>query len=1443
MGAENTVVTLNVAVETGGAVAGLAALTAALGKVKSELSLANGQALSVQGAVKASEDVARLRSEVKMLHSALAAQATDNKATLDKVVADHKSAMEKITAQQAAATAKRAADELATAEKAKQKWIQQSRDYQAFLKSGTGSTWGNTEAQQAQELAIWEMKQKAAAALIALQQERDVTLHNMATAEAARIQAITESRDVWLREHAASEAAKLQAVIESRDIALRDWAWAQAKEMQAIAESRDVWTRDHAAAEAAKLQAIVESRDIAIRDRAWAQAKEMQAITESRDLELHNMRVKAFVDQQTMNERMLKLDVDFATASAAARLKAAEKAQAYTLAGANASTYVGTAAAGMGNAAGIARLTKEYEDSRIAAGNAAGATSNHAAAMRDAHSAARGLAGAFNAMWLTWGNIVPLMAGFAFAASLKEAVTGFANVQYQMTFVKELAMNTTDSVKGLAEGMHEVATALGISPEKASEGLRALTQAGLDTTQALSVLPDVFKLATVGELGVKDAALATVGVLNSFGLGIGEAARVGDVMAKAGAMSATSVESMTQSMKYASVIAHQYGLEVEQVATVLTALGKRNITGTAAGTAVKNMMNEIYTQSGTQQKDLMKNVLQVSAYNLDGSRKELFSIVEDMKTKLREFDRESQGAILRKLFGERGDKSFGALMAMTSEEIQKTFASLKDASGFNADVFRQLQLTMKGQFELLKSDVSNLFAKIGEQSEGPVMDLLHNLRAAIADPTLREAVAGLTQSLAGIAKAVLLIGPPLLALWAAVKVTTALSIAMIGLQGATAAAAVAGKSLTSILLVNPVVAITAAVITLAGAYWLLHNREETLEQIHAREMTNADERIATINKETEAIQKKNRARAAGISVSDLEHNENIRDQQSNVDKLIAKRDALYASPDYAKDKEREGSLNPVTLFTYQGISGQIDSLNKQIRDTYTLMGKEKEALAKLKAARKVDAAGLEAERKAQQAKDDAVWGQGTKHVDLGAKRDAERNLSAEAKGYLDLYAFKEKLAKDNYKTEVDLAKSRLEHGLMTQREFSARRAEIEATYISESEKAYDSMDESISKKVAAAERESTRTALKNARERILGEQIIQEQADANTERIALQKANDKSAGESKKYIDKTLPAMSAKLKADQEAKWAGRDNGLMNPADKAASEAAIEVTKTYATELSAAEARLAILYAQTGRCTEATALLEEQIRATKDAMEEESAQAATAARKLVEYSNTAAFGMKSAITSYKNDVENVAAQTERFMTRSFKGMEDALVSFVKTGKLDFKSLATSIIDDLIRIQVQNSIMKPLVGTKDDPGILSRGLSGIATGASGFIKGLFNANGNVFASDSLHQYVNTIKSSPTLFRFAQGGAFGVFGEAGPEAVMPLTRGSDGNLGVRASGGGGVTISMPVTIDARGADPSVLPRIQKALVDLEVRVTKSIPAVIRREYASRGRAVPI
>lgn len=75
------------------------------------------------------------------------------------------------------------------------------------------------------------------------------------------------------------------------------------------------------------------------------------------------------------------------------------------------------------------------------------------------------------------------------------------------------------------------------------------------------------------------------------------------------------------------------------------------------------------------------------------------------------------------------------------------------------------------------------------------------------------------------------------------------------------------------------------------------------------------------------------------------------------------------------------------------------------------------------------------------------------------------------------------------------------------------------------------------------------------------------------------------------------------------------------------------------------------------------------------------------------------------------------------------------------------------------------------------------------------KGFGLASGGVVAGGRVTPFARGgVVNGPTLFPLARG--IGLMGEAGPEAVLPLARGSDGALGVRTQGGAAVNITFNV-----------------------------------------------
>lgn len=146
--------------------------------------------------------------------------------------------------------------------------------------------------------------------------------------------------------------------------------------------------------------------------------------------------------------------------------------------------------------------------------------------------------------------------------------------------------------------------------------------------------------------------------------------------------------------------------------------------------------------------------------------------------------------------------------------------------------------------------------------------------------------------------------------------------------------------------------------------------------------------------------------------------------------------------------------------------------------------------------------------------------------------------------------------------------------------------------------------------------------------------------------------------------------------------------------------------------------------------------------------------------------------------------------------KMFKNMEDAIVEFTKTGKFSFKGMINSFLEDLLRLEVNRMMRGILAPIGGAGGILnyffnsSSSSYGLPEMVGPAQPEMFTAKGAAF-SRGVEAYArggmftNSIVNQPTLFKAAKG--LGVMGEAGPEAIMPLKRDSQGNLGVRGGGG--------------------------------------------------------
>jgi phage-related minor tail protein len=155
-----------------------------------------------------------------------------------------------------------------------------------------------------------------------------------------------------------------------------------------------------------------------------------------------------------------------------------------------------------------------------------------------------------------------------------------------------------------------------------------------------------------------------------------------------------------------------------------------------------------------------------------------------------------------------------------------------------------------------------------------------------------------------------------------------------------------------------------------------------------------------------------------------------------------------------------------------------------------------------------------------------------------------------------------------------------------------------------------------------------------------------------------------------------------------------------------------------------------------------------------------------------------------------------------------RAMTSAFASSVSGGRqLDdvLKTLALRLSDTALR-----TALAPI----------TRGLS---SGISQLFSGLFGGAGGgavAAASGAIKPFAaGGVIGTPTYFPLSSGG-LGLAGEAGPEAIMPLSRGADGRLGIATIDRSGanqviINISTPDAASFRGAEVYLTGQIARAV----------------------------
>lgn len=231
-------------------------------------------------------------------------------------------------------------------------------------------------------------------------------------------------------------------------------------------------------------------------------------------------------------------------------------------------------------------------------------------------------------------------------------------------------------------------------------------------------------------------------------------------------------------------------------------------------------------------------------------------------------------------------------------------------------------------------------------------------------------------------------------------------------------------------------------------------------------------------------------------------------------------------------------------------------------------------------------------------------------------------------------------------------------------------------------------------------------------------------------------------------------------------------------------------------------------------------------------------------------------GMREGFANWVDTASDYASQSADLVNNAMSGLVGNISDALAGNKVDWEDWASSVLQSMQKI-ILNAMLVDSLRSASNSGFFSSigGMFGAGAGAASgstpsgaynsAASGIkLNAKGGAYASESLSAYSNRIVSTPTYFAFAKGA--GLMGEAGPEAIMPLTRSADGSLGVRmvgtpgaTSGGGDTIIHQHFNISGNG-DAALKQAMQEAARQGANDGAKQARQDLLQDFSNRGQA---
>ncbi|RLG54461.1 MAG: phage tail tape measure protein, partial [Candidatus Hydrothermarchaeota archaeon] len=334
---------------------------------------------------------------------------------------------------------------------------------------------------------------------------------------------------------------------------------------------------------------------------------------------------------------------------------------------------------------------------------AAGKTSK---SMKDLDAFTRGAAGGAGKLWLSYGNLIPMITGFASAMGVIKFTDMTTSFQYEMATIQALGSYTNKELDKLKDQLLSIRSIKG--PAELVSGLKMLTKSGLDATEAIAGVKDVALLAELGSLSLSDSAKIATRSLRIFGLEEEKLGYVANILAYTASNANMEVSDLGAAMAYTTELSTLLGFGLEETSAAMMILHDKGIAASMAGTSLRTSMVRLAAPTGKTAEYMER--LGISVTKPGGGQKDLEGVIGGISKAMQGLSETARTDAFRQLFGLRAQKAPIALVQAFEEgTLQSALEELRSKGAESLSIYEQIiGEKARGKWKLLAAEIEKV---------------------------------------------------------------------------------------------------------------------------------------------------------------------------------------------------------------------------------------------------------------------------------------------------------------------------------------------------------------------------------------------------------------------------------------------------------------------------------------------------------------------------------------------------------------------------------------------------------------------------------------------------------------------------------------------------------------------------------------------------------------